>query len=154
LEHLSRHYTCILFDRRECGQSGGRVEGITWAHYVSQGRGLLNHLGITRAHMMGGCMGCSPVLAFAVAYPAMVQSMILFWPVGGARYRISSAKRFSEHLEFVGANGLAAVVALVKESGKAFGADPRGGPWASPIRNDAAFAENYAKLDLKTYRSI
>jgi len=56
LEHLARHYSCILFDRRECGQSGGRVENITWAHYVAQGKGLLDHLGIERAHLMGGCM--------------------------------------------------------------------------------------------------
>ena len=26
LDHLPKAYTCILFDRRECGQSGGRVE--------------------------------------------------------------------------------------------------------------------------------
>ena len=26
LDHLPRHFTCILFDRRESGQSGGRVE--------------------------------------------------------------------------------------------------------------------------------
>ena len=25
LDHLSKKYTCITFDRRECGQSGGRV---------------------------------------------------------------------------------------------------------------------------------
>src|SRR5207302_6044530 len=41
LEHLSKKYSCIIFDRRECGQSGGRVERITWAHYVAQGKGLL-----------------------------------------------------------------------------------------------------------------
>lgn len=29
LDHLPAHFTCILFDRRECGQSGGRVEPIT-----------------------------------------------------------------------------------------------------------------------------
>ena len=46
IDHLSRHYTCIVFDRRETGQSGGRVECITWAHYVKQGHGLLAHLKI------------------------------------------------------------------------------------------------------------
>ena len=34
LEHLSTKYRCIVFDRRECGQSGGRVElrleGFAW----------------------------------------------------------------------------------------------------------------------------
>ena len=36
IDHLSRHYSCIAFDRRECGQSGGRVEAVTWSHYVAQ----------------------------------------------------------------------------------------------------------------------
>ena len=54
LEHLPKKYTCILFDRRECGQSGGRVERVTWADFVAQGKGLLEHLNIKRAHMMGG----------------------------------------------------------------------------------------------------
>ena len=62
LDHLPKKYTCIVFDRRECGQSGGRVERVTWAHFVAQGKGLLDHLGIERAHIMGGCMGCCPVV--------------------------------------------------------------------------------------------
>ena len=57
--------------------------------------------GIARAHLMGGCMGCAPVAAFAVAHPETVASMILYWPVGGAKYRISSHQRFAEHLAFV-----------------------------------------------------
>ena len=78
LDHLPKKYTCIVFDRRETGQSGGRVERITWAHYVAQGRGLLEHLNIKRAHLMGGCMGCCPVVGFAVAHPEMVMSMVLY----------------------------------------------------------------------------
>ena len=152
LDHLPKQYTCIVFDRRETGQSGGRVERITWAHYVAQGEGLLDHLKIEKAHLMGGCMGCCPVVAFGAAHPEAVLSMILWWPVGGAKYRIKGQQRFAEHLEFVGQNGLAEVVALVAKDGKPFGADPRGGPWASVLRRDRAFAEAYAKLDLDQYQ--
>jgi pimeloyl-ACP methyl ester carboxylesterase len=151
---LSNRYTCITFDRRECGQSGGRVERVTWAHYVAQGKGLLDHLKIERAHLMGGCMGCSPVAAFGVAHPAATLSMILYWPVGGAKYRIKGRQRFAEHLAYVQESGLAQVVALVAKEGKAFGADPRGGPWASVIRADPAFAASYAKLDVEKYKLI
>src|SRR5947209_5463118 len=154
LEHLSKTYTCIAFDRRETGQSGGRVERITWSDYVRQGKGLLDHLGIERAHLMGGCMGCSPVMAFGVAHPERVRSMIIFWPVGGAKYRISSHQRFAEHLGFVQHNGLEAVAALVAKDGKAFGADPRGGPWASVIKHDRAFTETYAKQNIDRYKLI
>ena len=154
LDHLSRHYACIVFDRRECGRSGGRVEAITWSSYVAQGKGLLDHLGIERAHLMGGCMGCAPVVAFAVQYPQIVSSMILWWPVGGPRYRIKGRKRFDEHLAFVDEEGLDGVVRLVQAERKAFGADPRGGPWASVIGHDAEFARSYVKHDPAKYRRI
>jgi pimeloyl-ACP methyl ester carboxylesterase len=154
LDHLAKHYTCITFDRRECGTSGGRVERVTFADYVAQGKGLLDHLRIKRAHLMGGCMGCCPVMAFGVAHPAMVQSMIIFWPVGGAKYRLSSHQRFAEHLAFVHQNGLAAVAALVAKDGKAFGTDPRGGPWASVLKHDRAFADAYVKQEVDRYKLI
>ena len=152
LEHLPKKYTCVMFDRRETGQSGGRVERVTWADYVAQGRALLDHLGIERAHLMGGCMGCPPVAAFGVAHPERVLSMVLWWPVGGARYRIKGQQRFAEHLGFVQQHGLQAVVDLVAKDGKPFGADPRGGPWASPIKIDPGFAAAYAKLDPEKYK--
>jgi pimeloyl-ACP methyl ester carboxylesterase len=152
LDHLPKKFTCITFDRRECGQSGGRVERITWAHYVAQGKGLLDHLGFARAHIMGGCMGCCPVAAFAVAHPQRVLSMVLFWPVGGAKYRLSSHQRFAEHLAFVHQHGLAAVVELVAKEGKPFGADPRGGPWASVLKHDRTFAEAYANHNVDQYK--
>ena len=154
LDYLPQKYTCIVFDRRECGQSGGRVERVTWGHYVAQGKGLLDHLNIKRAHLMGGCMGCSPVVAFGVAYPEAVLSMVLYWPVGGAKYRINGLQRFAQHLAFVQLHGLAEVVALATRSGKSFGEDPRGGPWASVIQRDRAFAESYAGQDIDQYKSI
>ena len=154
LDHLPKKCTCIVFDRRETGQSGGRVERITWAHYVAQGKGLLEHLNIKRAHLMGGCMGCCPVVAFAAAHPERVLSMVLYWPVGGAKYRISTHKRFADHLAYVEQHGLAGVVSLVMQEGKPFNAEPRGGPWASVIRNDRAFADSYAKLDVEKYKKL
>ena len=154
IDHLPKQFTCILFDRRECGQSGGRVEAVTWQHFVIQGKGLLDHLGIERAHIMGGCMGCPPVAAFAVAHPDTVLSMVLYWPVGGVKYRLSSHQRFADHLDFVASAGLDGVVALVKKDGKPFGADPRGGPWASVIKHDSAFASSYAALEPERYKRL
>ncbi|TMH95662.1 MAG: alpha/beta hydrolase [Betaproteobacteria bacterium] len=154
LEHLPKKYRCIVFDRRECGQSGGRVERITWAHYVAQGKGLLDHLNIQRAHIMGGCMGCCPVAAFGVAHPQATLSMILYWPVGGAKYRIKAQQRFADHLAYVRQYGLQQVISLVSKENKTFNADPRGGPWASVIRHDRAFAEAYARQDIERYKLV
>lgn len=154
VEHLSRHFTCILFDRREAGRSGGRVERVTWAHYVAQGKGLLDHLGITRAHLMGGCQGCSPVIAFAATHPETVEKMVLFWPAGGPRYRISSQARFAQHLAYVQREGLEGVVALAKGSDQHFGQDPRLGPWAGMLRRDDSAAESYLRQDPAAYQAL
>src|SRR5712691_10139520 len=61
LMNLERHFKCIAFDKRESGRSGGRVEPIRWVDYATQGAALLDHLGIERAHAIGGCIGCSIV---------------------------------------------------------------------------------------------
>lgn len=151
LDHLPEKYRCILFDRRENGQSGGRVERITWDHFVRQGVGLLDALGIDRAHVMGGCMGCCPVTAFGVAHPERTLSMVLYWPVGGAKYRINGHRRFAQHIAFVEERGLQGVVDLVLGHDKNFSQDPRGGPWGQPIRNSKEFAGAYAKLDQAQY---
>ncbi len=154
LEHLPKKFMCIAYDRRETGQSGGRVERVSWDSFVAQGKALLKHLQIERAHLIGGCMGCSVATAFAAAHPQSVMSMVLWWPVGGARYRIKGQQRFAEHLAFVQQQGLQAVVELVAKDGKPFGADPRGGPWASVIRHDRAFASDYAKQDVEKYKLV
>jgi hypothetical protein len=99
-------------------------------------------------------MGCCPAIAFGVAHPHAVLSMILYWPVGGARYRISAHARFAEHLAFVQQNGLDAVVTQVTKDGKPFGSDPRGGPWASVLKHDRAFAEAYVKQDVERYKHV
>jgi pimeloyl-ACP methyl ester carboxylesterase len=154
LDHLPARYTCIVFDRRETGQSGGRVERITWAHYAAQGIGLLAHLNIDRAHVMGACMGVCAAAALAVARPEIVRSLVLYFPVGGAKYRMQGRARFAEHLAYVQEHGLAGVVALAKSGDKSFGADPRGGPWVSVLRRDEPFAASYVRHDVERYKLL
>jgi pimeloyl-ACP methyl ester carboxylesterase len=153
LEHLTKKYTCITFDRRESGLSGGRVERIGWNDYIVQARGLLDHLDLDRAHLMGGCVGCSTVAAFAVAHPERVSSMVLYSPAGGVKYRMKQHERFIQHLAFVQEHGLDGVVALARSHGDGFSKDARVGPWVTVIRTDRDFADRYAKADPDRYRT-
>lgn len=154
LEHLTERYTCITFDKRESGDSGGRVERITWASYAAQGRGLLDELGIERAHLMGGCVGCSIAAALAVAHPERVASLVLYSPAGGPRYRMTQHDRFGRHLAFVAEHGLGAVAELAADTDKSFTQDPRVGPWGSVLRRDPDFAKSYADGDAGRYATL
>ena len=153
LETLSDRYTCIAYDRREAGQSGGRVERVSWSTYAHEAMGLLRHLKTERAFILGGCMGCSTAAAFAVAYPEATLGLVLHWPVGGVRWRQNGLERFQTHANYVKDHGLEAVVQLALE-GKTFWTEPAAGPWASTIMADPEFAGRFTGQDPDRYRAI
>jgi pimeloyl-ACP methyl ester carboxylesterase len=153
LDHLTERYTCVTFDRRESGQSGGRVERISWAGYVAQGVGLLDHLDIGQAYLMGGCVGCSTVAALAVTHPERALGMVLYSPAGGVKYRMKQHDRFVTHLAYAEEHGLKQVAELARDTQAGFSADPRVGPWAAVLRRDEEFAEHYAATDPRRYRT-
>jgi pimeloyl-ACP methyl ester carboxylesterase len=59
VDKLSSKFQLIVYDRRESGKSAGRVEKLTWDLYARQAKGLLDHLNIDSAFVLGGCMGSS-----------------------------------------------------------------------------------------------
>jgi len=153
LDALSAEHTLIVYDRRESGRSGGRVERLSWASYTNEAKGLLDFLGIDSAHVLGGCMGCSVALAFGVYYPTAIRTLLLHWPVGGYRWKTNGLDRFQRHYNFTKTHGLKAVVERA-HTGKSFWSDPESGPWASVIERDGQFAENFAAQDLERYLGI
>src|SRR5258705_13962011 len=87
LARLRERFTCIAFDKRESGRSGGRVERVRWIDYVNQGVGLLDHLGYGRGHIMGACPGCSNPKLFATSPPGKGAGKGLYSPAGAAKSR-------------------------------------------------------------------
>ncbi|NNG16805.1 MAG: alpha/beta hydrolase, partial [Gemmatimonadales bacterium] len=77
IEALADHYTVIRYDRRGFGDAGGKPDPTADAADLA---GLLEHLGHTRAHVMGHSQGASVALTFAVRYPQMVRGLVLFGP--------------------------------------------------------------------------
>lgn len=153
LEALASAFTVIAYDRRESGASGGRVERLTWALFADQGKALLDHLGIARAFVLGGCMGCSVATALAARHPAATRALILHWPVGGYRWKMNGSDRFARHQRFARDNGLSGVVKRAHE-GQSFWQDPEAGPWASVIVHDPAFAAAFEAQDLERYLGV
>jgi pimeloyl-ACP methyl ester carboxylesterase len=150
IQALAAEHTVILYDRRECGRSGGRVERLSWATFTAHGKALLDQLQIDTAWIMGGCMGCSVALAFAVHYPQATRGLLLHWPVGGFRWKVNSQARFMRHYEFAKQNGLKGVVERAPDK-KNFWLDAEAGPWAGMIARDKDFAERFVVQDLESY---
>ena len=153
LEAQATRFQVIAYDRRESGKSGGRVERLSWHTYARQAKVLLDQLKIDSALLLGGCMGCSVALAFAVDYPEATRALLLHWPVGGFRWKASGLDRFQRHYRFASTNGLAGVNERAR-IGKSFWTDPEAGPWASVIAREPTFAEDFIRQDLNRYLGL
>src|SRR3989454_9790127 len=146
LDSLSGEFTVIAYDRRESGACGGRVEKRSWSLFADEAKGRLDHLGVTRAFVLGGCMGCSVALAFAACFPEATHALILHWPVGGYRWRLNGADRFARHLRFARENGLAGGGKRAHE-GETFWQGPEAGPGGVPSAGGQRVAGGVPKHD-------
>ena len=160
MSYLADRFTCILFDRRECGKSGGRLEILDFGGMARHGYSVLEQLGHRSAHVIGGCLGCAPASEFARMYPDITMSLNLVWPVGGARYRIRNFGRFSTHLAWVSEHGTDALIQKALASDVGFAKDSTLGPWGGSLRVDAGLVDSlrtsddtaYARLVQASYR--
>ena len=153
VDKLSSEFQLIVYDRRESGKSVGRVEKLTWDLYARQAKGLLDHLNIDSAFVLGGCMGCSVALSFAVCFPKTTRALFLHWPVGGYRWKANNLRKFATHGSFVKDKGISAVVERGQKS-KGFREDSESGPWAHCLAQDPGFVDAFRVQDRERYLGI
>lgn len=152
-ELLTRDFQLITYDRRESGNSGGRVEPLSWTVFARHANALLDHLGIEQAFLLGGCIGCSIALALGAHFPDRCRALLLHWPVGGFRWVNRGRTNFDRHIAFVREHGLLRVAELARQSSM-FWSDPEAGPWSSVIASDDSFARSYVRQDLDRYLEV
>lgn len=80
---LSYDFQVIAMDQRNAGSSSGPVSADDgWHTYTGDHLALLDHLGIERVHLMGGCIGSSYCLSFYRQAPERVAAAVLQNPIG------------------------------------------------------------------------
>ncbi|MDW5440961.1 alpha/beta fold hydrolase [Polaromonas sp. SM01] len=70
ISELARDHRVIVYDMLGHGASRIPDEGVTLADYAAQLAGLLDHLGLPAANVVGHSMGALVALEFALTYPA------------------------------------------------------------------------------------
>src|SRR3712207_1928699 len=79
---LSAQFRVIAMDQRNAGGSYAPVAAVGWAEYARDAAALLDHLGVERAHIMGGCIGSSFCLGLMEHAPERVTAAVLQNPIG------------------------------------------------------------------------
>ena len=80
---LVDRYHVVAMDQRNAGSSTGPVSAEDgWGTYTADHLALLDHLGLERTHVMGGCIGSSFALALCHSAPDRVTAAVLQNPIG------------------------------------------------------------------------
>lgn len=82
---FAQSYTCITFDHRGHGYTRDLPDDPGAAAYAEDLTGLLDHLGVQKAAIIGQSMGGWTAIGFAVAYPERVSALVLANATGGMR---------------------------------------------------------------------
>ena len=80
---LADNYRVVAMDQRNAGQSRGAIEADHgWHTYAADHLALMDHLGIDRFHVLGGCIGSSFCLKLCEMEPDRIGAAVLQNPVG------------------------------------------------------------------------
>ena len=83
IEALSPHFQVIAMDQRNAGQSRAPITADDgWHTYTSDHIALLDHLGIEKTHLMGGCIGGPYSFGVIERGPERVASAVLQQSIG------------------------------------------------------------------------
>ncbi len=74
---LARHFRVITMDNRGSGRTSAPDKPYSIAGMADDVAGLLDHLGIAKANVLGFSMGGAIAQEFALKYPARVEKLIL-----------------------------------------------------------------------------
>lgn len=142
-DRFAERYRTIIYDRRGSGHSDGPIEAQSIEIWVEDLRGLLDHVDITSAAMLGSSQGAAIALAFAVAYPERTWALVLNRPTGGPELEEGLYKPGWEvSAEFAERFGMEAVVRAP------------GGPFFERILEDLEFAARLRQMSAAEYAAL
>ena len=106
VDALEKHFQVITFDNRGAGGSTVPSEPFTIADMAADVAGLLDHLGIGKAHFFGVSMGGLIAQTLALDYPDRVRRAVLGCTSHGGRHAVQPAPEVMQTLASLGDPGM------------------------------------------------
>lgn len=152
---LADEFTLIAMDQRHAGRSPAPAVPFAYEQTVGDQLAVLDHAGVERALVMGGCIGCVYALRLIHQAPERIVGAVCQDPVGldetntlGTFYAM-----FDETMRVARAEGLEVVVKAALEN-PFFAANHTAGPFAQRIHDDPEFREQIRTMRLERYIAL
>jgi pimeloyl-ACP methyl ester carboxylesterase len=133
---LASRYRVIAMDQRNAERSRAPIHaGDGWQSYADDHIALLDHLGVARCHLMGGCIGSSFNLTLCQTIPERIAAAILQNPIGHDETN-DNRYVFAEMLAGWGKSMRERDPGLGQETVDSFGRNMFGGDFAFSVTRD------------------
>jgi len=98
VEDLAVHYTLLLFDNRGAGRTDAPEGDYSILQFAGDTVGLMDGLGIDRAHIFGVSMGGMIAQEIALSYPERVDKLVLGCTNCGHKHSVLASQEVLSHL--------------------------------------------------------
>ncbi|CAN7759418.1 MULTISPECIES: alpha/beta fold hydrolase [unclassified Variovorax] len=81
--HLTKHFTVISYDQRDCGDTQGPERAATLTDLANDAHQFIRAQGLKRTHVFGSSFGGRVAQALALLYPRSIDRLVLAstWPL-------------------------------------------------------------------------
>jgi pimeloyl-ACP methyl ester carboxylesterase len=142
IRELSKHFTTIVFDNRGAGRTDKPQMDYSIRLFAEDTAGLMNFLGIPRAHILGISMGGYIAQELAINYPDKVNGLILGCTSCGGRRAVHMSEERTN--KFKANKGLTPEEILRKDMDLYFS--------DRFIRENPAWIEEFVNISLRYYQ--
>jgi len=98
VEGLSKDFKLVMFDNRGAGRTGISNREYTIRLFADDTAGLMNTLGISKAHILGISMGGMIAQELVLNYPEKVSKLVLCSTYSGGSKAVQPSQKVSEML--------------------------------------------------------
>lgn len=155
IESFADEFMVIGMDQRHCGRSKTGLTPFSYDEAMQDQIAVLNDLGLARAHVMGGCIGCAYALRLADQAPARIAGAVMQDPVGLDQTNSLETfyAMFNPTIRLARAEGLEAVIGSAQRD-PIFMQNNEAGPFAQRIHDDPLFADALRAIRREGYIAL
>lgn len=155
IESFASDFMVIAMDQRFAAESHAPLKPFSYADTSADQAAVLDAVGATTAHVMGGCIGCAHIWALLQAAPGRISAAVIQNPVGRDATNTPQTfnAMFDDTIRVAREQGIGAVIAAAMEN-PLFMANNAGGPWAPRIAADEEFRAQFAKMLPEQYIAL
>ena len=155
IREFAGEFQVIGMDQRHAGRSPAPAAEFSYDQMAGDQLAVLDALGLERAHVMGGCIGCAYAWKLIHDAPERISAAVCQDPVGLDQTNSLGTffQMFDETMRVARAEGMEGVVRAAERDG-VFATNHAAGPFAQRLHDDPEFRDELRRMPQPVYLNL